>query len=95
LTLKAAWVIENSGAKNARTEIAAIKVAAPRAALQVIDRAMQTFGGAGIGPDTVLPRMYAGVRSLRFADGPDEVHLRDIARLEVKRQDLAKGILGG
>ena len=95
LTLKAAWTIENFGAKNARTEIAAIKVVAPRAALQVIDRAMQTFGGAGIGPDTVLPRMYAGVRSLRFADGPDEVHLRDLARLEVKKQDLARGALSG
>ncbi len=94
LTLKAAWVIENFGAKNARTEIAAIKVVAPRSALQVIDRAMQTFGGAGIGPDTVLPRMYAGVRSLRFADGPDEVHLRDLARLEIKKQDLARGTIG-
>ena len=91
LTLKAAWVIENFGAKNARTEIAAIKVVAPRAALQVIDRAMQTFGGAGIGPDTLLPRMYAGVRSLRFADGPDEVHLRDLARLEVKNHEITKG----
>ena len=91
LTLKAAWAIENFGAKNARTEIAAIKVVAPRAALQVIDRAMQTFGGAGIGPDTLLPRMYAGVRSLRFADGPDEVHLRDLARLEVKNHEITKG----
>ena len=91
LTLKAAWVIENFGAKNARTEIAAIKVVAPRAALQVIDRAMQTFGGAGIGPDTLLPRMYAGVRSLRFADDPDEVHLRDLARLEVKNHEITKG----
>ena len=91
LTLKAAWAIENFGAKNARTEIAAIKVVAPRAALLVIDRAMQTFGGAGIGPDTLLPRMYAGVRSLRFADGPDEVHLRDLARLEVKNHEITKG----
>jgi len=85
LTLKAAWVIENYGAKAARTEIASIKVIAPRVALQVIERAMQAFGAEGIGPDTVLPRMYAGVRSLRFADGPDEVHLRDIARSEVRR----------
>ena len=91
LTLKTAWAIENFGAKNARTEIAAIKVVAPRAALLVIDRAMQTFGGAGIGPDTLLPRMYAGVRSLRFADGPDEVHLRDLARLEVKNHEITKG----
>lgn len=85
LTLKAAWMIENYGAKAARTEIAAIKVVAPRAALTVIDRAIQTHGAKGIGPDTVLPRFYAGVRSLRFADGPDEVHLRDIARQEIRR----------
>ncbi len=85
LTLKAAWMIEQYGAKAARTEIASIKVVAPRAALAVVDRAIQSFGGAGIGPDTPLPRMYAGIRSLRFADGPDEVHLRDIARHEIRR----------
>ena len=85
LTLKAAWMIEQYGAKAARTEIASIKVVAPRAALAVVDRAIQSFGGGGIGPDTPLPRMYAGVRSLRFADGPDEVHLRDIARNEIRR----------
>lgn len=87
LTLKAAWMIENYGAKAARTEIAAIKVIAPRVALAVIDRAIQTHGAKGIGPDTVLPRLYAGVRSLRFADGPDEVHLRDIARQEIRREN--------
>jgi acyl-CoA dehydrogenase len=85
LTLKAAWMIENYGAKAARTEIASIKVVAPRAALSVVDRAIQTFGAEGIGPDTPLPRMFAGIRTLRFADGPDEVHLRDIARQEIKR----------
>jgi len=85
LTLKAAWMIEQYGAKAARTEIASIKVVAPRAALAVVDRAIQSFGGGGIGPDTPLPRMYAGIRSLRFADGPDEVHLRDIARNEIRR----------
>jgi acyl-CoA dehydrogenase len=85
LTLKAAWMIENYGAKAARTEIASIKVVAPRAALAVVDRAIQTFGAEGIGPDTPLPRMFAGIRTLRFADGPDEVHLRDIARQEIKR----------
>lgn len=85
LTLKAAWMIEQYGAKAARTEIASIKVVAPRAALAVVDRAIQTFGAKGIGPDTSLPRMYAGIRSLRFADGPDEVHLRDIARNEIRR----------
>ncbi len=85
LTLNAAWMIENYGAKAARTEIASIKVVAPRAALKVVDRAIQVFGAKGIGPDTPLPRMYAGIRALRFADGPDEVHLRDIARQEIKR----------
>lgn len=85
LTLKAAWMIEQYGAKAARTEIASIKVVAPRAALAVVDRAIQSFGGGGIGPDTPLPRMYAGIRSLRFADGPDEVHLRDIAKNEIRR----------
>jgi acyl-CoA dehydrogenase len=85
LTLKAAWMIENHGAKAARTEIASIKVVAPRAALHVVDRAIQVFGAKGIGPDTPLPRLFAGIRALRFADGPDEVHLRDIARQEIKR----------
>jgi acyl-CoA dehydrogenase len=85
LTLNAAWMIENFGAKAARTEIASIKVVAPRAALNVVDRAIQVFGAKGIGPDTPLPRMFAGIRALRFADGPDEVHLRDIARQEIKR----------
>lgn len=83
LTLKAAWMIDQVGAKGARKEIAAIKVAAPNAALQVIDRAVQTFGAAGVSDDTPLAAMWAGMRTLRIADGPDEVHLRDIARLEL------------
>ncbi len=84
LTLKAAWMIDQVGAKGARKEIAAIKVAAPNAALQVIDRAVQTFGAAGVSDDTPLAAMWAGMRTLRIADGPDEVHLRDIARLELR-----------
>jgi acyl-CoA dehydrogenase len=86
LTLKAAWMIDTAGAKGARTEIAAIKVVAPRVALAVVDRAIQTFGGAGVSPDTPLAAMWAGLRTLRIADGPDEVHLRDIARLELKER---------
>lgn len=86
LTLKAAWMIDRVGAKGARTEIAAIKVAAPRAALAVIDRAIQIFGGAGVSDDVPLAQMYALARTLRLADGPDEVHLRDIARAELRRQ---------
>jgi alkylation response protein AidB-like acyl-CoA dehydrogenase len=80
--LKAAWMIDQGGAKNARSEIAQIKVAAPRMALQVIDDAIQAFGGAGVSGDTPLAELYAGVRTLRLADGPDEVHNRTIARLE-------------
>ncbi|WP_312735614.1 acyl-CoA dehydrogenase family protein [Brevundimonas sp.] len=82
LVLKAAWMMDEVGAKNARSEIAQIKVAAPKMALQVIDDAIQAFGGAGVSGDTPLAELYAGVRTLRIADGPDEVHNRTIARLE-------------
>jgi acyl-CoA dehydrogenase len=82
LVLKAAWMMDEAGAKNAKSEIAQIKVAAPRMALQVIDDAIQAFGGAGVSADTPLAEMYAMVRTLRIADGPDEVHNRTIARLE-------------
>lgn len=85
LTLKAAAMIDEVGAKGARTEIAAIKVVAPRVACEVVDRAIQVHGGAGVSDDTPLAAMYAGARSLRLADGPDEVHLRDIARMELRR----------
>ncbi len=88
LVLKTAWLIDTSGAKSARKEIAAIKVAVPMMAQEVVDRAIQTFGGAGVSQDSPLAGMYAGVRSLRIADGPDEVHLRDIARLELKDHSL-------
>ncbi|MFN3559201.1 MAG: acyl-CoA dehydrogenase family protein [Brevundimonas sp.] len=80
--LKAAWMIDQAGAKNAKSEIAQIKVAAPRMALQIIDDAIQAFGGAGVSGDFPLAELYAGVRTLRLADGPDEVHNRTIARLE-------------
>jgi len=82
LVLKAAWMMDNGGAKNAKSEIAQIKVAAPRMALQIIDDAIQAYGGAGVSADTPLAEMYAMVRTLRIADGPDEVHNRTIARLE-------------
>jgi acyl-CoA dehydrogenase len=84
LVLKAAWMIDNYGAKGARTEIAAIKVVAPRVALEVIDRAIQVHGGAGVSEDFPLAAMYAAVRTLRIADGPDEVHLRDVGRRELR-----------
>jgi hypothetical protein len=82
MVLKAAWMIDQAGAKNAKSEIAQIKVAAPRMALQIIDDAIQAFGGAGVSGDTALAEMYAAVRTLRIADGPDEVHNRTVARME-------------
>ncbi len=84
LVLKCAWMIDTHGAKAARKEIAAIKVAVPRMAQQVVDRAIQVHGGAGVSQDTVLASMYAGIRALRIVDGPDEVHIRDIARMEIQ-----------
>jgi len=84
LVLKTAWIIDNQGAKAARKEIAAIKVAVPRMAEEIINNAIQAHGGAGVSQDTPLAAMYAGVRTLRIVDGPDEVHLRDVARLELK-----------
>jgi alkylation response protein AidB-like acyl-CoA dehydrogenase len=82
LTLKAADMMDKVGNKVARAEIAMIKVAAPRMALKVIDDAIQAWGGAGVTTDSGLARAYAGQRTLRLADGPDEVHNRTIARLE-------------
>jgi len=84
LVLKAAWMIDTVGAKGARKEIAAIKVAVPQMAERIIDHAIQSYGGAGVSQDTPLASMYAGIRTLRIVDGPDEVHIRDIARLEIK-----------
>jgi acyl-CoA dehydrogenase len=86
LVYKTAWLIDNYGAKGARTEIAAIKVAAPGMATTVIDRAIEVFGGAGVSDDTPLAYFYAWARSLRIADGPDAVHRRSIARQELKRE---------
>ncbi len=86
LVLKAAWLIDNAGVKQAATEIAAIKVAAPRAASFVVDRAIQTFGAAGVSGDTPLAEMWAQLRTLHLADGPDEVHLRSVARVEIARR---------
>jgi acyl-CoA dehydrogenase len=82
LTLKAADMMDKVGNKVARTEIAEIKVAAPRMALRIIDDAIQAWGGAGVTTDPGLARAYASQRTLRLADGPDEVHNRTIARLE-------------
>jgi acyl-CoA dehydrogenase len=82
-TLYTAWLMDTQGNRAARTEIAGIKVAVPAAALRVIDHAIQSFGGAGVSQDTPLARMYAGIRCLRLADGPDEVHRVTVARREL------------
>ncbi|WP_433725483.1 acyl-CoA dehydrogenase family protein [Nocardia sp. CA-129566] len=83
LTLKAAWMMDTVGNKAARTEIAAIKIAAPEMALRIVDRAIQVHGGAGVTDDFPLASMYAHLRTLRLADGPDEVHKRAIAHAEL------------
>jgi len=84
LVLHTAWMIDREGAKAARQQIAGIKAVVPSMALEVVDRAIQTYGGAGVSQASPLAEMWAGLRTLRIADGPDEVHLRDVARLELK-----------
>jgi len=86
LTLNAAHKIDEHGAKAARKEIAMIKIATPRVSINVIDRAMQVFGGAGLTEDFPLAEHYANARTLRLVDGPDQVHLRDVGRLELREQ---------
>jgi acyl-CoA dehydrogenase len=85
LTLKAAYMMDTVGNKEAKAEIAMIKVVAPNMALKVIDKAIQAFGGAGVSDDFTLASSWAGIRTLRLADGPDEVHKRAIARYELKK----------
>src|SRR5438445_842373 len=85
LCLKAADMMDRAGNKAAQGEIAMIKVAAPNMALKIIDDAIQAFGGAGVSDEAGLAKDYAGIRTLRLADGPDEVHNRAIARLEVRK----------
>jgi acyl-CoA dehydrogenase len=86
LVLKTADLIDKFGAKGARTEISSIKVAAPRVALNVIDRAIQLHGGAGVSDDTPLAGFYAHARTLRIVDGPDAVHIRGVAKEELARE---------
>jgi acyl-CoA dehydrogenase len=85
LTLKAAHMMDTAGNKAARAEIAMIKVIAPNVALRVLDRAIQAHGAAGVCQDTFLAAAWAGVRTLRLADGPDEVHIESIAKIELKK----------
>ena len=84
LVLKAAWMIDNVGAREARKEISMIKAVAPLVHTTVVDRSIQVFGAMGLTPDTPLADHYTMGRALRFADGPDEVHLQSIARMEIK-----------
>lgn len=85
LTMKTAWLMDTVGNKHARMEIAGIKIAAPDVALRVVDRAIQVHGGGGVSGDFPLAMMYAHLRTLRLADGPDEIHKRTIARDELRR----------
>jgi acyl-CoA dehydrogenase len=87
LTLKTAWLMDTVGNREARVEIAAIKVAAPQVALKIVDRAIQVHGGGGLSDDFPLANMYAQLRTLRLADGPDEVHKRTIARRELRKHE--------
>ena len=93
LTLKAAYMMDTVGNKVARKEIAMIKVAAPKMALKIIDDAIQAHGGGGVTTDYGLAKAYAGMRTMRLADGPDEVHNRTIARMEFKKhmEELKQG----
>jgi acyl-CoA dehydrogenase len=91
LTLKAAYRMDTVGNKAARAEIAMIKVVAPNVALRVLDRAIQAHGGAGVSQDTFLASAWAMVRTLRLADGPDEVHLESIAKWELTKSKKTAG----
>jgi acyl-CoA dehydrogenase len=90
LTLHAAAAMDHAGNKAARKEIAMVKVAAPRMAQAVVDVAIQAFGAAGLSQDTVLPHLFLAARAIRFADGPDEVHTRAIAKYELAEQDASQ-----
>ena len=91
LVLKTAWMIDEVGAKAARKEIAMIKALVPGMHTRVVDRAMQVYGAMGLTPDTPLADMWTTGRALRFADGPDQVHLRSIARMELKASAATRG----
>ncbi|MEU9131773.1 acyl-CoA dehydrogenase family protein [Kitasatospora sp. NPDC048540] len=86
LVLKTAWLMDTVGNRGAHTEIQAIKIAVPSAVEWILDKAVQAHGAAGVGQDTPLAQLWAGIRTLRLADGPDEVHRRSLARRELKRR---------
>ncbi|WP_262281906.1 acyl-CoA dehydrogenase family protein [Micromonospora sp. MA102] len=90
LVLKTAWLMDTVGNKGAHTEIQAIKIATPATVQWILDKAIQVYGAAGLSQDFPLARAYAGIRTLRFADGPDEVHRNALARHELRRQAAAR-----
>jgi Acyl-CoA dehydrogenases len=83
--LKTAWLMDTAGNKGAHAEIQAIKIVTPAMAQWVIDRAIQAHGGGGVSQDFPLAHLWASARTLRFADGPDEVHKRSLARRELRK----------
>ncbi|MFE7665661.1 acyl-CoA dehydrogenase family protein [Streptomyces celluloflavus] len=85
LVLKTAWLMDTVGNKGAHTEIQAIKIATPRTVVDILDRAVQLYGAGGVSQDSPLAELWAGARTLRLADGPDEVHQRSLARRELKK----------
>ncbi|MCM1974250.1 acyl-CoA dehydrogenase family protein, partial [Streptomyces sp. G1] len=85
LVLKTAWLMDTVGNRGAHTEIQAIKIATPRAVVDIIDRAIQLHGAGGVSQDFPLAELYAAARTLMIADGPDEVHQRSLARRELKK----------
>jgi acyl-CoA dehydrogenase len=95
LVLRAAWLMDREGNKAARVDVSAIKLAAARLQTRVVDRAMQVFGAMGLTPDTPLAYLWSWGRALRFIDGPDEVHLRTVARAEIKTRKEARGLSRG
>ena len=90
LTLKTAWLMDTVGTRGAHTEIQAIKIAVPRTVQRILDRAIQAHGAGGVSQDFPLSAMHAGVRTLRLADGPDEVHVNSLAKAELRRQQEAR-----
>ncbi len=91
LVLKAAWLMDTVGNKKAHTEIQAIKIATPATVEWILDKAIQVHGAGGLSQDFPLAASFAGIRTLRFADGPDEVHKNGLARAELARQRAKRG----
>ena len=85
LVMRAAWIIDNQGNKAAKTDVSAIKIVTARMQVKIFDRAIQVFGAAGLTPDTPLANLFTWGRALRFIDGPDDVHLRGVAKVELDR----------